>query len=275
MEDAYVGISFLARLLVGLAFLAAGLSKSHRPERLLRTLEAYAALPPWARSAVGRWLPPLEVALGLAIILGVASVASAVFAVVLLLGFTGLSVSVLRAGRVGGCSCGLMLDGRSAGVLAARNAVLAGVAALPLALGSGPPSLDASLLQPGGLLIVVAATLFLLRAARPATAASEASDDGRIGEGAPSRMGRRSFLRKAGAFAGGFAAATLVGIRQGHRAEAACYGCDSCYPAYYWISCTADCCAAYWVQLLEYCTPSCYPCGWWSIRIFCGIPVCC
>jgi hypothetical protein len=87
---------------------------------------------------------------------------------------------------------------------------------------------------------------------------------------------RRAFL--AGAARLGLAV-TLGGLMAHlptpQRAEAACFGCESCGPEIIFAACSGQCCASFWVRDQEYCEPYCYPCTGWRLEQFCGVPDCC
>ncbi|HEY8302675.1 MAG TPA: MauE/DoxX family redox-associated membrane protein [Jatrophihabitans sp.] len=82
-------VSTLARLLLGVVWIWAALSKLHDPLTFTQTVRAYDATPEWLSKAIGYGLPVLELCLGLALIVGVAvriaaAVSAALFAVFLI-----------------------------------------------------------------------------------------------------------------------------------------------------------------------------------------------
>jgi hypothetical protein len=87
---------------------------------------------------------------------------------------------------------------------------------------------------------------------------------------------RRAFL--AGATRLGLAVTLgglLAHVPMPRRAEAACFGCESCEPEIAIAGCSGDCCAFFWVRDREYCEPFCQSCSAWRLEQFCGVPDCC
>ena len=98
-------IATLARLLLAGVFLIAGLAKIGDPAASVRAVRAYQLLPEGLETLVGRGLPALEVALAVALLLGVALRASAASAAVLLTAFIiGIASAAARGLQID-CGC--------------------------------------------------------------------------------------------------------------------------------------------------------------------------
>ena len=95
----------LARLVLAGVFAVAGLAKIGDPAASVRAVRAYQLLPDGLETLVGRGLPALEVALAVALLLGVALRASALIAAVLLAAFTSGIASAAARGLQIDCGC--------------------------------------------------------------------------------------------------------------------------------------------------------------------------
>nr|WP_300397365.1 MauE/DoxX family redox-associated membrane protein [uncultured Rhodococcus sp.] len=91
---------------VGAILVVAGLPKIKEPERMARAVRGYRLLPEKFAGVVGRVLPVAEVAVGLALIIGVLPKIAGGAAVVMFLAFFfGLTVNLLRGRRDLDCGC--------------------------------------------------------------------------------------------------------------------------------------------------------------------------
>ncbi len=102
--DATPWIGLGARLLLGIVWIWAALSKLAHPLRFVQAVRAYDATPEWLSKAIGYGLPVLELSLGLVLIVGIMVRISAVVSSLLLLVF--LIGLVLAAARGLQLSCG-------------------------------------------------------------------------------------------------------------------------------------------------------------------------
>lgn len=129
------------RWVLALVLLGAGLAKVGDREQFSEVIERYAIVPAdyGARLAVG--LPWLEIAVGLALAVGLAPAVSGCCASVLLLGFAvAIGVNLAR-GRRFDCGCGGSLSGEIGWSLLVRNLFLA---AIGVAVALGPTGLAVS-----------------------------------------------------------------------------------------------------------------------------------
>lgn len=94
-----------ARLILAGVFAVAGLAKIGDPAASVRAVRAYELLPDGLETLVGRGLPALEVALAVALLLGVALRAGAAIAAVLLTAFTIGVASAAARGLQIDCGC--------------------------------------------------------------------------------------------------------------------------------------------------------------------------
>jgi uncharacterized membrane protein YphA (DoxX/SURF4 family) len=100
------GIGRLALIAIGLVFLAAGGLKALNPEGFTETVRGYGLLPGGAAPLVTYTLVPLEVALGVTLILGFMRRWAVGAAVVILLGFLGLMGYIwATGGDISECGC--------------------------------------------------------------------------------------------------------------------------------------------------------------------------
>ena len=94
-----------ARVLLGVVWIWAALSKLHDPLSFTQTVRAYDATPEWLSRAIGYGLPVLELALGVVLILGVTvRIAAAVSAVLFLIFTIGLIQAAARGIKLR-CGC--------------------------------------------------------------------------------------------------------------------------------------------------------------------------
>lgn len=81
------GLGLIARLVLGIVFLVAGALKVTTPEALVKATQAYQVLPHDLAAYVGYALPIIEIILGLLLIVGLFTRASAVITSLLLVAF--------------------------------------------------------------------------------------------------------------------------------------------------------------------------------------------
>jgi hypothetical protein len=266
VKDPSFFISLAAALVVGMTFIVAGAQKIRGRAAFESALNAYAFIPPEARRNLSFLLPPLEVALGVAVLTLQYPLVSGVLSIVLLAAF---SVASIRAfGWKGAADCGCFgAAGRKATTLALlrRNTSLMALAALPAWLaGASSPIAEAA----AGVLLVLCLASLSTRVRLPEISRSMASD-------APVNRSRRQLLRGLAGMGGlGVAAVAAAVLDRPSTAEAACEPCQSCADEYAFIGCSTPCCAYYFVRPRMRCNASCYSCGAWRIETFCGIPGC-
>ncbi len=98
-------ISVVARLVVGVVWLAAGLLKIPDPAENVRAVRAYQLLPEPLVPLVGHALPIMEILVGISLIVGLLVRANAALSVVLLLAFiVGISAAWARGMSID-CGC--------------------------------------------------------------------------------------------------------------------------------------------------------------------------
>ena len=95
----------LARVGLGLVVLWAGAVTAFDPDASISAVAGYRLLPGWAEEAVGLTLPWAEVALGILLVLGIATRATAVATGVLLTGFLVAMISARARGLQISCGC--------------------------------------------------------------------------------------------------------------------------------------------------------------------------
>jgi uncharacterized membrane protein YphA (DoxX/SURF4 family) len=271
--DSYLEVSALvARVLLGLVFVLAGVAKARSPAAFAGSLAQYGILPHRLRPAVVASLPAVETLLGVLLIAGVLTLPAAAVAIALLVAFT--AASMVRPNKeAADCGCFGSFGTLNVKNIAARNLVLTALAAVPLATGAPGYSIESAWSAPLGLAVATAVSALLLVIARSSGLTPAMAPRAHTNVIDP---GRRSFLGKLAMLSVGAAAVTAVAaLRGAPSAEAACYGCGSCGYQYFWIACTGNCCAAFWVAPFEYCEPSCYQCGSWNVQVYCGYPQCC
>lgn len=136
-----VSLAVLARVSLGLVFLAAGLAKVVDSSTFAKFLRSWRANPGWIEGMIARVLPMLEVGTGALLLTGFRARLVGLFATSLLLFFTALVLLVIRRGTSVSCGCFGQLDKRPVSVRTVhRNLLLAAVGltvvvASPTALG--------------------------------------------------------------------------------------------------------------------------------------------
>ena len=98
-------LGLLARLVVGGTWIWAGWLKLPDPEASVTAVRAYQLLPPGVADAVGRGLPPVEIAVGVLLVLGLFSRAAAAASALLLAAFIVGIASVWVRGIPISCGC--------------------------------------------------------------------------------------------------------------------------------------------------------------------------
>jgi uncharacterized membrane protein YphA (DoxX/SURF4 family) len=93
------------RLVLGLTFIVAGLSKLAARDDLARTVISYGILPSGWAQFVATWLPRFELMTGMLLVLGVVGRAAAALAALALAAFTAGAIVNLLRGRVIDCGC--------------------------------------------------------------------------------------------------------------------------------------------------------------------------
>lgn len=269
----------LARVVLGGILALAGWRKLKRSDVFEQALQSYHVRSRSARRLLSKSIPATELFLGLSLIGGVVVIPTAIGAIALLALFTfaGLRFPISDAG----CHCfeGLtILETRSRITLGLRNAVLIGIAAL-VASNHVAMSIEFVLGTMPATGLVLALTMLIAFKGLPGRIRggdSQIVTEDSLLSDVTMRTSRRSFLgavMRAGAALGMAGALTrLPGVP---RAEAACYGCESCAPEMIWAACYTGCCAAYWVRDREYCSPNCFPCSAWRLVQVCGVSECC
>jgi uncharacterized membrane protein YphA (DoxX/SURF4 family) len=135
------------RWILALVLLGAGLAKAGDREQFSEVIERYAIVPPEYGARLAAGLPWLEIAVGLALAVGLAPAVSGGCASVLLLGFA-VAVGVnLARGRRFDCGCGGSLSSQIGWSLLVRNLFLA---AIGVAVAVGPAGLAVSAGALGG-----------------------------------------------------------------------------------------------------------------------------
>ena len=95
----------LARVVVGTVWVVAGALKLGRPDESVAAVRAYQLLPPTAAEYVGYLLPPLEVAVGMCLLAGLLTRASAALSALLFVAFIVGIASVWARGLEIDCGC--------------------------------------------------------------------------------------------------------------------------------------------------------------------------
>ena len=96
---------FFLRIGLGVLFLIAGIPKFLDPQAFATSISHYQLLPEWGERALALVLPPLEIAIGIALIVGVLDAGAAVLCFLLLIVFTGaIGISVARGLDIS-CGC--------------------------------------------------------------------------------------------------------------------------------------------------------------------------
>ncbi|MGQ9561639.1 MAG: MauE/DoxX family redox-associated membrane protein [Candidatus Oleimicrobiaceae bacterium] len=131
------------RISVGVMFLLAGLSKVADLEGFARAVARYGIVPRSLLSFVALTLPPVEVALGLFLLVGFLTRWTALGAVVLLLAFSLATGIVLLRGASFDCGClGIIAEERIGLFTLTRNALLTAGALLVFGQGHHLASID-------------------------------------------------------------------------------------------------------------------------------------
>jgi uncharacterized membrane protein YphA (DoxX/SURF4 family) len=126
------------RVVLAAVFVTAGVGKLLDRSGSRLALQGF-GVPPRMASVVGAWLPALELAIAVALVLRPSARWGAVAAAVLLLTFVAGIVNVLAQGLRPGCHCFGIFHSEPAGPRAvARNGALLALAAAAAALGPGP-----------------------------------------------------------------------------------------------------------------------------------------
>jgi putative oxidoreductase len=134
--DILASVLLAIRLCLGLSFLVAGLSKVFNWRRFVSGVIDYQILPTRPAQVVGLGLPWMELALAVALLLGIAVPAAGLIAALLLASFTLAVVANLRRGREISCNCFGMAGTTTISTgTAARNALLFAMAAGTVILG--------------------------------------------------------------------------------------------------------------------------------------------
>lgn len=95
----------VARLVTGGVWLVAGLLKVTEPDASIAAVRAYELLPSWAVEPVGLSLPAFEIAIGLALVLGVFTRGAGVLSALLFVAFIAGIASVWARGIEIDCGC--------------------------------------------------------------------------------------------------------------------------------------------------------------------------
>ena len=173
----YLGLA--GRLVVGLVFLLAAVPKLRDPAAFRSSVAAYQILPERLVTPAARLLPPLEVAMGIALLTGVLIIPVSVVAALVLVSFAAAIWYAVERGSKIGCGCGFRRLQTVSRALVARNAglTLAAVAsvvwpsgALALYPGPGVPESTIATTDAWAVVAVVAAgyalTMLLLELRR-------------------------------------------------------------------------------------------------------------
>lgn len=154
-----------SRYVVAFVFLTAAIPKLVERREFERAVRNYALVPDRTVPAVATWLPRLELACALALLLGVGVSLFAGIAAVLLLAFAAAIAVNLMRGRSIECGCrGFVASRRIGWGLVAGDMFLAGMAAIAALLAPGTLSLFAGSDSPigssdGVALLIVAGVL--------------------------------------------------------------------------------------------------------------------
>jgi len=98
-------LSLVLRLVMGIVFIYASMTKIPYPAEFAKNVEAYRLFPYWSINLIAVFLPWLEMICGLFLIIGLTTRASAAVLTVLLTGFTiSLAVNVVRGSPIT-CGC--------------------------------------------------------------------------------------------------------------------------------------------------------------------------
>lgn len=98
-------LSLILRLVVGIIFIYASMTKIPYPAEFAKNVEAYRLFPYWSINVIAVFLPWLEMICGLFLIIGLLTRASAAVLAALTVGFTvSLTINVLRGSPIS-CGC--------------------------------------------------------------------------------------------------------------------------------------------------------------------------
>jgi uncharacterized membrane protein YphA (DoxX/SURF4 family) len=132
-----------ARLCVGGVFIISGVAKWLDKPGTEASMARYLFLPKGSGKFIANVFPPLEIAIGLALIFGILTRLAALGAVLLLALFTGLIIYDLARGKTQSCHCfGKLSDDKLTPMAVVRNAVLLFLSLLVLFAFDGFMSLD-------------------------------------------------------------------------------------------------------------------------------------
>lgn len=120
------------RMFTALVLLVAGISKLGSRHEFTETVRNYDLLPEYLSVFAGRWIPVLEVMIGLSLLLGVlVSLTTFASAALFILFSIAVAVNLLRGRRNISCGCfGPQQNHHLTWILVARNMILAGLVAL-------------------------------------------------------------------------------------------------------------------------------------------------
>ena len=144
-----------ARLCVGGVFIVSGVAKWLDKPGTEASMARYLFLPKGSGKFIANVFPPLEIAIGFALIFGLLTRLAALGAVLLFALFTGLIIYDLARGKTQSCHCfGKLSDDKLTPMAVVRNAVLMFLALLVLFAFDGFLSLDRAIAgATGGLLL--------------------------------------------------------------------------------------------------------------------------
>ena len=132
------------RLGLGAVFVIAGIAKARAGHaRFLSALLGYEIVRGRAATALARALPPLEIATGAALVLGIAFPAIPTLAIAMLLVFIGALATSLVSGRTNACGCGEGLAPVKWSLVRRDAVMLCGATVLAIA-GPGPLTFEAT-----------------------------------------------------------------------------------------------------------------------------------
>ena len=148
MIDFFTSPNFLlfARLFVGGVFVVSGVAKWVDKAGTEASMSRYRFLPVGSGKLIANVFPMLELAVGLALVLGLFTTGAALGAVALLAVFTGLIIDDLARGQNQSCHCfGRLSDEKLTPMAVVRNLVLMALSLLVAFGSAGWFSLDAAL----------------------------------------------------------------------------------------------------------------------------------
>ena len=132
-----------ARLCVGGVFIVSGVAKWLDKPGTEASMARYLFLPKGSGKFIANVFPPLEIAIGLALIFGILTRLAALGAVLLFALFTGLIIYDLARGKTQSCRCfGKLSDDKLTPMAVVRNAALMFLSLLVLFAFDGFMSLD-------------------------------------------------------------------------------------------------------------------------------------